>query len=330
MSGTRPAAFAIRGLTKQYDRTTAVADITFTAPCGATTALVGPRGSGKTTILRILLGLTTPTSGTVTIGGPGALRRVAAGPGHVLGGVLTPRGLHPARTARDHLRIYAAAAGVPDARVTEVLEFIGLTGYTEKRIGTLTTGQQTRLALATALLSDPLLLVLDDPMDGLDTGERGWLNDFLHRHTRRGGSAVLSGQSLTAVLPATDNLIVLSEGAVVYRGSPARLRRGYPDRLVVATPSPVALATMLAAQGFTDAVIRADGRLAVAEATETQIRAAAGAARVRVDTIVPDPISPDRVLAALTEPAAAPMPHHPGLTMAGPRQPTPMPYGIQR
>ncbi|MBF6218082.1 ABC transporter ATP-binding protein [Nocardia abscessus] len=328
MSGARPVAFAVRGLTKRYDLATAVTDVSFTVPSGAVAALVGPRGAGKTTILRALLGLLAPTSGTTSVGGPGS-RRNGVNSAGVLGGVLAPRGLHPARTVRDHLWIYAAAARVADSRVAEVLELVGLDEQATTKIGVLSIGQQTRLALATALLGDPPLLVLDEPMDGLDAAERGWLHDFLRKHARRGGSALLTSESLGAVLPGADQLIVLHEGMVAYQGTPARLRRGHPDRLVVAASTPIALATMLAAQGFTDAVIRPDGRLAVAEASEAQIRAAATAAQVRIDSIVPDPIHPDRVLASLTKPSAAPAPPYPGLTAPGP-QPTPTPYGIPR
>ncbi|MEU1963057.1 ATP-binding cassette domain-containing protein [Nocardia sp. NPDC019304] len=326
MSGARPIAFAVRGLTKRYELATAVADVSFTVPSGAIAALVGPRGAGKTTILRVLLGLLAPTSGTVSVGGPGS-RRDGAGSASVIGGVLAPRGLHPSRTARDHLWIYAAAANVVDSRATDVLELVGLGEHAGTQIRNLSAGQQTRLALATALLGDPPLLVLDDPMEGLDPAERGWLHDFLRKHTRRGGSVLLTSETLGAVLPAADQLVVLSEGAVVYQGTPARLRRGHPDRLVVAASTPIALATMLAAQGFTDAVIRPDGRLAVAEANEAQIRTAATAAQVRIDSIVPDPIHPDRVLASLTRPTAAPAPHYPGLA---PQPPSPTPYGIPR
>ncbi|MEU2041377.1 ABC transporter ATP-binding protein [Nocardia niwae] len=329
MSGTRPIAFAVRGLTKRYELATALTDVSFTVPSGTVAALVGPRGAGKTTILRVLLGLLVPTTGTASVGGPGS-RRDGAGSAGVIGGVLAPRGLHPARTARDHLWIYAAAARVADSRVTEVLELVGLDDHASTKIGALSIGQHTRLALATALLGDPPLLVLDEPMEGLDAAERGWLQDFLRRHTLRGGSVLLTSESLGAVLPAADQLVVLNEGAVVYQGTPARLRRGHPDRLVVAASTPIALATMLAAQGFTDAVIRPDGRLAVAEATEAQIRTAAAAAQVRIDSIVPDPIHPDRVLASLTKPSAAPAPHYPGLAAPAAQPPSPMPYGIPR
>ncbi|MEV6134652.1 ATP-binding cassette domain-containing protein [Nocardia sp. NPDC051990] len=324
MSSSRPLAFSVRGLTKRYNLVTAVENVSFTVPSGTTAALVGPAGAGKTTILRILLGLLQPTSGTAALGGPDSRR--SGGSAVVVGGMLQPRGLHPARSARDHLLVYAAAVGVEDARVDDVIQVVGLGASAKTRASELSAGAQTRLALATALLGDPQLLILDEPLAGLDAAERAWLVDFLRRHARRGGSALLSSESLANVIPMADNIIVVSAGSVVYQGTPARLRRGHPDRLVVAASTPIALATMLAAQGFTDAVIRPDGRLAIAEATETQIHAAATAAGVRVDDIAVDQIHPDRVLASLVKPARPPRPAP--YTGIAPQQPTP--HGISR
>ncbi|TQM30803.1 ABC transporter ATP-binding protein [Nocardia bhagyanarayanae] len=310
-------ALVVRGLSKRYELGSAVEDVGFSVPAGSTAALVGPAGSGKTTILRILLGLLEPSSGSAEI---------TASP---VGGMLAPRGLHPGRAARDHLLVYAAAAGVPDARVDAVLEAVGMTDAARVKAGALSIGQQTRLALATALLTDPPVLILDEPTEGLDPAERGWLHDFLRRHTRRGGTVLLSSASLASVVAMADQLIVVSEGAVVYQGTPAKLRRNHPDRLVVAASTPVALATMLAARGYTDAVIRPDGRLAVAEASEAEITDAAKAAGVRLDSVTPDPIHPDRVLASLTKPSKTAAPMFPPPAAHAPH-PQPTPYGIPR
>ncbi|MEV0245286.1 ATP-binding cassette domain-containing protein [Nocardia sp. NPDC050712] len=302
---TAAPAFAVRGLTKRFHpelagEPAAIEQVSFTVATGTTAALVGPAGAGKSTILRILLGLLAPTSGTASVGRPGMSAGLGGGP--PVGGVLVPRGLHPARSARDHLWVYAAAAGVPDERAAEVLETVGLAAFADTRAGALTPGQQTRLALATALLADPPLLILDDPIEGLDPAERGWLQDFLKRHTRRGGTVLLAGRSLAAVVPMADSVLVLNQGAIVYQGTPAKLRRSHPDRLVVSASTPVALATALAARGYTDAVMRPDGKLAIAEASEAQIRDAAQTAKVRIDAVTADLIHPDRVLAALTRP----------------------------
>lgn len=334
MSEARPQAFSVRALTKRYDDTltTAVHEVSFTVSSGSTAALVGPPGAGKTTILRMLLGLVEPSAGTASVGGRGS----GADRGNaVVGAVLSPRGLHPARTVGDHLRVYAAALGAPARRVREVLEATGLTEQARLRCAELSTGQQTRTALATALLGAPPLLVLDDPAAGLEPAEQNWLHEFLRGHTRSGGTVLLTSQSLAAVLPVADRLMVLSEGTMVYQGTPGALRRSHPDRLVVAVSppaSPIALATMLAAHGFTDAVIRSDGRLAVANATEAQIIAAAAAASVRLDSIVADLIHPDRVLASLTRTATArPIAPYSGPAPGQLPQPsTSMPYGMPR
>jgi ABC-2 type transport system ATP-binding protein len=296
---TRPLAFSVTGLTKRYNGVTVLREVGFTVPVGTTAALVGPPGSGKSTLVEILLGQTTPTTGSAAIGGPGT----GVSAGRSLGALLQPRGLHPLRTVRGHLLVYAAAAGVSDDEVDTILATTRLESVAGTKVRALPPGVQTRLALAIALLGNPPLLILDDPLTGLDAPERAWLFDHLHRHARRGGATLLTTQSLSAVLPVADNLILLGSGSVVFQGSPRALRRNHPDRLVVAASSPIALATMLAAQGFTDAVMRSDGRLAIAEATRAEIEVAAGRARVRLLEVIPEPVHPDRVLAALTRTA---------------------------
>ncbi|WP_084505473.1 ATP-binding cassette domain-containing protein [Nocardia harenae] len=328
-------ALAVRGLAVRYGAATALENIEFAVPAGTVTAVAGPPGSGKSALARVLLGLRKPTHGTVQAFG------AAPRTPHTVNGVLVPRGLPAKRRVRDHLLAFAAAADVPDGRADEVAALAGLGDETRTRIEVLGIGEQTRLAIATALLPDPRVLILDDPVDGLDPAERGWLADLLRRHAERGGAAVVTGRSLAALLPAADALLLLAGGAAVYQGTPAKLRRGYPDRLIVDAATPIALATHLAARGYTDAVIRPDGRLAVAEATEGIIREAAAAARVRIAAVVPDPIHPDRVLAALTDRAAA-APRTPGgisgvlspfaahAAVGAGRVEPPAPYGVSR
>ncbi|RDI68620.1 ABC transporter ATP-binding protein [Nocardia pseudobrasiliensis] len=294
MSAPRSLAVSATGLSKQFDGLDAVRDVSFTIPAGTTAALVGTTGAGKTALVSMLLGLSTPDTGTVALGD------ARSASGRAVGAMTQARGLHPGRTVRGELRVFAAATGVSDARVDAVLALTRLDGVADLRVRALAPGLRTRLALAIALLGDPPLLILDDPFTGLDGSERGWLYDHLRGHARRGGTTVFTAQSLAAALPAADQLIVLAAGSIVYQGSPRRLRRSHPDRLIVGASSPIALATMLAAQGFTDAIMRADGRLAVAEASRAEIEAAARAAKVQLSDLIPEPVHPDRVLATLT------------------------------
>ncbi len=299
MSSTRALAFEVTGLTQRYSGVTVLRDVGFSVPTGTIAALVGPPGAGKTTLVDILLGQLAPTSGSASVGGPGS----GVHGDRPLGVLMQPHGLHPARTVRGHLLVYAAAAGVSDDEVDAVLATTRLDTVADIKVRALSASVQARLALAIALLGNPQLLILDDPLTGLDGTERAWLSDYLHRHARSGGSTLLTSQSLSAVLPIADNLILLGAGSVVFQGSPRALRRNHPDRLVVAASSPIALATMLASQGFTDAVMRSDGRLAIAEASRAEIEDAAGRARMRLLEVIPEPVHPDRVLAALTRTA---------------------------
>ncbi|UGT38608.1 ATP-binding cassette domain-containing protein [Nocardia yamanashiensis] len=315
MSQARPLAFAAAGLSKSFETVTAVANVSFVVPAGKVAALVGPMGAGKTTVLRMLLGQLRPTSGSASVGGPGSGVRAGR---QAIGAVLSPRGLHPARTVRGQLRVYAAAAGVSDARVDELLTLVRLDQAAGERIATQSPGAQTRLALAAALLGNPPLLLLDDPAAGLDAAETAWLNEYLHGHARRGGTVLLTSRTLSAAIPVADELIVMDHGKIVYQGSPARLRRSHPDRILVKSSSQIALATALAARGHTDAVMRPDGRLAVAETTLAQLESAAASARVQLTEIASEHIHPDQVLAALTRPAtpAHPAPVYPTMAPA--------------
>lgn len=325
---SRALAFAVGGLSKSFETVTAVDDVSFVVPAGKIAALVGPHGAGKTTVLRMLLGLLTPTSGTASVGGPGSGARAGR---QVLGAMLEPRGLHPTRRVRAQLRVYACAAGVSDTRVEELLTLVRLDSVADQRIGTLTEGMRTRLALAVALLGEPPLLVLDDPAAGLDGPETAWLFEYLRTHARRGGTVLLTSRTLAAVLPVADELIVLDRGSIVFQGSPARLRRNHPDRTLVKSTSPIALATALAAQGITDAVMRPDGRLAIAEVTAAQLESAAATARVQLTEVGAEHIHPDQVLAALTRgatPAQPAPPAAPGQVIFGTAAPAH--YGARR
>ncbi|HVL84138.1 MAG TPA: ATP-binding cassette domain-containing protein [Pseudonocardia sp.] len=246
---------------------TAVEGLCFTAPPGVVTGFLGPNGAGKTTTLRMILGLVVPTAGEARVDGLpfGELPQ----PGRVVGAVLEAQGFHPARTARRHLLVVAAALGVPDARVADVLELVGLTAAADRRVGGFSLGMTQRLALATALLGDPHALVLDEPGNGLDPAGIAWLRAFLRAFAAQGRTVLFSSHQLAEVEQVADHLVVIDGGRCVYEGGAGALRGR--ARVLVRCSRPVQLADALARAGAGEIDALPDGRLAVAGADPVRV-----------------------------------------------------------
>jgi len=206
----------VRGLTKTFGPVTAVRDVSFRAPAGQVTGLLGPNGSGKTTTLRVALGLVRPTAGTVLIGGVGY--RDLARPRRVVGAMLEAAGFHPGRRARDHLRVLAAAAGVPDRRVDEVLDQVELTEAAGRRVRGFSLGMKQRLGLAAALLGDPQVLLLDEPANGLDPAGIAWLRGLLRGAADQGRTVVVASHVLSEVAQTADRVVIVSAGRLRFAG----------------------------------------------------------------------------------------------------------------
>ena len=224
----------VQSLTKQFGSVTAVSNISFTVEPGTVTGFLGPNGAGKTTTLRTALGLIAPTAGIALINGvPFA---DLGDPGRVLGAVLEAQGFHPRRSARNHLRVYAAAIGVPETRADAVLSLVGLGAAGGRMPGGFSLGMRQRLALATALLGDPQILILDEPANGLDPEGVAWLRTFLRAFAQTGRTVLVSSHGLAEVEQTVDRLIIISRGQTVYNGSLADLRRTQQNK-VLARPS---------------------------------------------------------------------------------------------
>ena len=206
----------VRGLTKTFGAVTAVRDVSFRAPAGQVTGLLGPNGSGKTTTLRVTLGLVRPTEGTVLIGG--ARYRDLARPRRVVGAMLEATGFHPGRRARDHLRVLAAAADVPGRRVNEVLEQVELTEAAGRRVRGFSLGMKQRLGLAAALLGDPQVLLLDEPANGLDPAGIAWLRGLLRGLAGQGRTVVVASHVLGEVAQTADRVVIVSAGRLRFAG----------------------------------------------------------------------------------------------------------------
>ena len=204
---------AVQNLTKRFRRTTAVDELSFTVQRGRITGFLGPNGAGKTTTLRVLLGLTLPTSGQATIDGK-RYRNLDA-PLRKVGAVLEASNYHPARSGRNHLRVLAAAAGIPRSRVDEVLAQVELSGAAKRKAGAYSLGMRQRLSVAAALLGDPELLVLDEPANGLDPAGVHWLRSFVRGFADRGGTVLVSSHLLAEVAQTVDRVVIINRGRLV-------------------------------------------------------------------------------------------------------------------
>ena len=205
-----------RGLTKTFGPVTAVRDMSFTAPAGKITGFLGPNGSGKTTTLRMALGLIRPTGGTALIGGVPYAQ--LAHPRRQVGALLESTGFHPGRRARDHLRVLAAPERIPDRRVDEVLAQVDLAGAAGRRVRGFSLGMRQRLGIAAALLGDPEVLLLDEPVNGLDPAGIAWLRGLLRRLAAEGRTIVLASHLLSEIAQTADHVLIVSAGQLRFAG----------------------------------------------------------------------------------------------------------------
>src|SRR5665811_1940819 len=207
---TTGGVVVIDHLSKNFGHVHAVDDLSFTVHPGRVTGFLGPNGAGKTTTLRILLGLVSATAGTATIGGSTYGHFVR--PMRSVGAALEAANIHPGRSALDHLRVYAPQAGVSDARCREVLDLVGLGPVARRRVGGFSLGMRQRLALATTLLGDPPVLLLDEPANGLDPEGIAWLRVLLRHLASEGRTVLVSSHVLSEVEQTVDDVVIIAKG----------------------------------------------------------------------------------------------------------------------
>jgi ABC-2 type transport system ATP-binding protein len=229
----------IRDLTKTYGRVPAIEDVTFDAVPGRVTGLLGLNGSGKTTTLRILLGLSRISGGAALING--RRYRDLKNPLRQIGAVVEQGVSHPGLTGRGHLTSQAMLCGAGRARVDAMLELVRLTDAATTRTGDYSLGMRQRLAVATALLGEPSVLVLDEPANGLDPSGMAWLRELLRDHARAGGTVLISSHLLTELELLIDDVVIISEGRVRLRTSLADLAGAQTQRLRVRGGDPALL-----------------------------------------------------------------------------------------
>ncbi|NUU24917.1 MAG: ATP-binding cassette domain-containing protein [Streptomycetaceae bacterium] len=268
-----------RGLAKAFGSVWAVRDLSFTAPAGQVTGFLGPNGSGKTTTLRMLLGLVRPSAGTALIGG--RAYRELPWPRRVVGAMVEAEGVHPGRRGRDHLRVLAGGAGVPDRRVDEVLEQVDLTAAADRRVREYSLGMRQRLGLAGALLGDPEVLILDEPANGLDPAGISWLRGLLRAQAAEGRSVIVSSHLLSEVAQTVDHVVIITKGQARYDGPIGALGGGV---VTVVADEVGRLAEVLRQRGY-EAAPGGDGELAVRGATGPEIGRAAASAGIALSSL---------------------------------------------
>jgi len=257
------------GLTKRYGATVAVDDLSFTVPPGQVTGFLGPNGAGKSTTMRLILGLDAPDSGSVTVGGRpyAAWRR----PLFQAGALLEAKAFHGGRTARNHLLCLADSNGIRSARVDEVLELVGLSSAARRRAGGFSLGMSQRLGIAAALLGDPPVLILDEPVNGLDPEGVVWIRTLLRTLAAEGCTVLLSSHLMSEMAMTADRLVIIGHGRLIAQATMADfLAAGSRASVTVRSPQAAELAALLTARGAT--VTRQDGgTLAVTGSTPEEI-----------------------------------------------------------
>lgn len=212
----------IAHLVKRHGRRAVVDDVSFTASAGRVTAFLGPNGAGKSSTLRILLGLDRPTSGSALI--DGARYRALDRPLHRVGAMLDGPGANKGHTARAHLRWVGQSNAIPLSRVDAVLALTGLQDAGKKRIGGFSLGMGQRLGIATALLGDPAVLVLDEPTNGLDPDGIRWMRRFLRTLADEGRTVLVSSHLMSEMDDIADDVVVIARGRIVAAGTRAAVR----------------------------------------------------------------------------------------------------------
>src|SRR3954454_5131149 len=202
-----------RGLTKRDGDKLEVDDLTFPVEPGVVTGFLGPDGAGKSTTMRMMVGLDRPTAGSVRLNGEAPDAHAA--PLHEVGALLEARAVHPGRSARNHLRALALTSGISRARVDQVLELVGLTEVADKRVGAFSLGMGQRLGVAAALLGGPATLVLDEPVNGLDLDGIRWIRSLLKSLAAEGRTVFLSSHLMSEMAVTADHVIVVGKGRLL-------------------------------------------------------------------------------------------------------------------
>jgi ABC-2 type transport system ATP-binding protein len=286
----------VEGLQKRFGRTVAVAGLTFRAEPGRITGFLGPNGAGKTTTLRSVLGLVHPDAGTASV--LGRPFRALPLPAHQVGAVLEASSFHPGRTGRNHVRVLAAAAGLPGSRADEVLALVDLAGASRRRARGYSLGMRQRLALAAALLGDPEVLVLDEPANGLDPQGIRWLRDFLRALAAEGRTVLVSSHVLSEVAQTVDEVVIIHRGRLVRAAPIAEVLAAAAGGVRVRSPDADRLMTVLLGEGIS--VHGGEDSTLLADTTSERVGELAAAHGVVLHELVAERATLEEVFLELT------------------------------
>jgi ABC-2 type transport system ATP-binding protein len=238
----------VHDLTKRYGEKLAVDQLSFTVEPGRVTGFLGPNGAGKSTTMRLILGLDHPTSGTATING--RPYRDLPQPLHTVGALLEAKSVHPGRSARNHLLFLAQTQGLPSSRVDEVLGLVGLREVANKRTGGFSLGMGQRLGIAAALLGNPQVLLLDEPVNGLDPEGVLWIRNLMKQLAAEGRTILVSSHLMNEMAVTADHLIVIGRGRLITESTTEEVIARSTDKSVrVRTPDAERLAGLITAAG---------------------------------------------------------------------------------
>ena len=292
------ATIEVRELTKRYGKTVAVDDLTFSVAPGRVTGFVGPNGAGKTTTMRLILGLASPDVGTALVGGePYVNKRF---PLREVGALLDATATHPGRRARDHLLWMAQSNDLPRARVDEVLELVGLSGVGGRRTGEFSLGMAQRLGIAAALLGDPPVLMLDEPVNGLDPEGIVWIRGFLGSLAAQGRTVFVSSHLMSELQGTADQLIVIGRGRLLADASVDDLLASWSNATVDLRTPDLAPAMTLLANAGAKLVSTGDDSVSVTALSAERIADLVSEAGIRLYELTPRRATLEEVYLELT------------------------------
>ncbi|RRR98413.1 ATP-binding cassette domain-containing protein [Glycomyces terrestris] len=286
-----------RELTKRYGDKTVVDRLSFTVKPGEVTGFLGPNGAGKSTTMRMVLGLDGPTSGTVTVNGRAYGRHAA--PLHEIGALLEAKSVHPGRSALGHLTALAQTHGIGRRRVEEVIELAGLQSVARKRVGAFSLGRGQRLGIAAALLGDPEVVMLDEPVNGLDPEGVLWIRNLLARLAAEGRAVLLSSHLMSETAQVADHLIVIGQGRLLADTSVADLVAASLGGVSVAADEAGRLGALLAGPDVT-VTSTEGGRLQVTGLSAREVGRVAAEHGIALHELTPTGVSLEEAFMELT------------------------------